>query len=365
LKLFGFSDHSSYTEQLKGRFSLGSSVDSSHSRKIVDFAMKQYQALFAFPDTEWPWMHSALKVANKLLSEDNYDVLLSSSPFPTVHCVSSRLKKNHKIKWIADFRDPWSQSHNYSLPRWRYFLDLWLEKKIISGADLITTVSEGVAKKLRAIHRVKVSIVRNGFQPPWSGLMPECHDQLTIAYTGTIYDGKQDPSIILITLRELIDSNMIASNGVSLNFYGRYDSKLQAAIDSLSLNKNVYQHGIISRVEVRKLQRQAQLLLVFQWEDLSEDDIVPLKFYEYLASERVILATGGSDQSELSQILRETDAGYSACSVEDCKRLIENFYIDLAKNGALRYEGKGAIIEKYSYENCSKALLQILNEQVI
>lgn len=365
MMLFDFKDDNSFTEQLKDRISLGGSGGSPRSRKLVDFAMRQYQAIFAFPDTEWPWMRSALRVADKILTEEPYDILLSSSPFPTVHCISSKLKKKYNIKWVADFRDPWCKSHNYSLPKWRYFLDYWLEKKIISSADLITTVSEGFAKKLRSMHPVKVSVVRNGYQPIWDGPVSQITDKLTILYTGTIYDGKQNPKIILSALRELFDAGKVPPNGVRLNFYGRHDSKLQALIDELDLNDVVFQLGLISRGEARKLQREAHILLVLQWEDLAEEGIFPLKFYEYLSSGRIAIATGGSDQSELSHILRETGAGYSAPSVEECRSLIENFYQNFIRTGELSYGGNISKIEEYSYENSSKVLLQILNEQLI
>jgi glycosyltransferase involved in cell wall biosynthesis len=363
-RYFGFKDSSSYTEQLKEKINLTGSSKFSYSRTFVDFAMRQYQAFFAFPDTEWPWIRSALRTANTLLLKEHFDVLLSSSPFPSVHCISSVLKKNYKIKWIADFRDPWSQSHNYSLPKFRFFLDSWLEKKIISKADLVTTVSEGFAKKLRLIHGSKVNVVRNGYQPPWQGEVSQPTNRLIITYTGTIYAGKQDPTMILRALKNLIESERIPQNSIRINFYGRYDSALQSNINDFALCDVVLQHGIVPRADVRKIQRESHLLLVLQWEDLEEEGIFPLKFYEYLSSMRTIIATGGSDQSELSQILNETGSGYSAVSIGKCELFLEKAYQILLSDGTLKYDGRIESIEQYSFENSSKTLLKIMYEQL-
>ena len=352
LRLIGFSSQSSYTEQIKERVG----GRDSGRRSLVDRLMRVYQAIFAIPDTEWPWHGSAFRTAQELLSARRYDVVLSSSPFPTVHRVASRLKKRHPIKWIADFRDPWSQSHNYSLPGFRLRLDRWMEVRTLSSSDLITTVSSGVAEKLTQLHGEKVVVIRNGYQPILdmaSIILPE---RFTISYTGTIYAGKQDPNKVLAALRHLIDARQIVGERIALNFYGRYDSALQQAIVEHGLAGVALQQGRLPRAEIRRRQRTSHLLLLLQWEDPAEHGIFPLKFYEYLDAGRPILATGGAGSDEIAAILAETRAGTIAVSMPEVRQSLLGAYQEFLGGRAPEYIGRPEAIARYSYEGCAGQL---------
>ena len=65
---------------------------------------------------------SALKIAAKI--SDKIDAVISTYPPEVVHLAAYRLAKEHKIPWIADYRDLWFQegrlpgdgSHRYSRP---------------------------------------------------------------------------------------------------------------------------------------------------------------------------------------------------------------------------------------------------------
>jgi len=356
LGLFGFSKNSSYTEQLK--------EEVSGSDGWVDRAMRAFQTIFAFPDTEWPWHRSALRVASIEIEKNAYDAILSSSPHPTSHRVASKLQKSSGLPWVADFRDPWSQSHNYTMPAFRQKLDKWLETRTIRNAVRVITVSEGFALKLRLLHGDKVSVIRNGYQPVVQRPSITLPEKFTISYTGTIYDGKQDPTKILKAIDRLIESGKIQPSRFTLEFYGRYDSKLQQSINFYSLNAIVLQKGILSREEIRRRQMSSHLLLLLQWEDPKEQGIFPLKFYEYLDARRPILATGGAVSSELVKIIRETEAGSSAIDIDDIVMALEGAYAEFISTGELQYTGKVDRIEKYSYVGSAKALNNII-EQVV
>lgn len=349
LNKVGFSKQVSYTEQIKDR--LG-----ARERSTVDALMRAYQAVFGIPDTEWPWHSSAFRTAADLLREQHFAIVLSSSPHPTVHRVAARLKDLYPIKWIADFRDPWSQSHNYSLPKFRQHLDRRMEVRTIRNADLITTVSSGFAEKLTQLHGDRVVVVRNGYQamPDSSPLtLPE---RFTISYTGTIYAGKQDPTKILAALGGLVRSGKIARERIALNFYGRFDVSLRDAIADQDLVGVAVQQGNLPRAEIRRRQRSSHLLLLLQWEVQHEQGILPLKFYEYLDAGRPILATGGSDSNEISAILEQTHTGTTAVTVSDIEQaLLRSYDIYLNPNKS-DYEGDLKAIAEFSYVGCAQQL---------
>lgn len=61
-----------------------------------------------FPDSKVGWVRPAIKLGRTLIANNNYDMMLSTSPPVSGHMVASQLAKESKIPWVADFRDYWS-----------------------------------------------------------------------------------------------------------------------------------------------------------------------------------------------------------------------------------------------------------------
>ena len=92
--------------------------------------MVYFQSIFAYPDTEKAWERLAQDFVEREIKSGPPPVLISSSPYPITHVIAHKFSKKYNLKWIADFRDPWSQNHNYKMPIWRKKLDERLEKKL-------------------------------------------------------------------------------------------------------------------------------------------------------------------------------------------------------------------------------------------
>jgi hypothetical protein len=360
LSFFGLSNKISYTEQLKDIF--GKTLK---KLGLIDWLMLIYQAIFAIPDTERTWFKSAISKFKEIKKVNKFDAIISSSPFPTVHRVAKHIKKEINIPWIADFRDLWSQNHNYSFPRIRQMIDRYLEIRTILTCNLITTTSKSWCNKLTSLHKKKVIVIRNGFQCLDFTPIIKLSDRFTITYTGTIYDKKHDPEKIIKSLKNLIDLGSIDVGKISINFYGKYSSLLETIIKKYKVEKVVKQLGLIDRIETRKKQLESHVLLFFQWDDLKEIDLCPLKFYEYLDSGKNILATGGSKFTEVANIIKKTNSGFIAVDVIDIQKILKKLYNQFIKKKKLVYLGNKKIISNYSYAKSSKKFKNILNRLIV
>ncbi len=89
---------------------------------------------------------------------------------------------------------------------------------------------------------------------------------------------------------------------------------------------------------------------------------MPLKFYEYLDTERPILATGGEDFGEINDILKITGTGFAANSIPKIEKVLWEAYKEYLLAGKPSYKGQRSIINKYSYEISAQKLLILLNK---
>lgn len=355
-KLFGYKTQESITEQIKLRAGITS------QKSIFDILMIFYQTIFAYPDTEITWQKPAFKVAAQIANHENFDVLLSSSPFPTSHIIASKIKNQFSLPWVADFRDPWTQNHNYSFNRFRKHFETKLEKNILSSADIITAATSGYSKKQGILHNKDVITITNGFDPEYLQLTGNhSTEKFSITYTGIIYPEKQKAQKLFQAINNLISKNLISPDDLDIRFFGPIQNFLNEEIINYHLDKMAKQYGPISRYEVLQKQKESHLLLLLNWEDPKDKGVCPGKFYEYLSAQKMILATGGFPQTEIQKMLSETQAGIYASTISEIESALLNYYREYKQNGFVNFYGSLKEISKYSYHQIAKQFSDIFN----
>jgi len=356
-KLIGFKSKKGLTEKIKERMGISS------RKSLVDKLLFFYQAIFGYPDTEKPWIKPVLKNISKL--SERYDAILSSSPYPTSHIIAHNLQYKLKIPWVADFRDCWSQNFFYPYGFFRKILDTKLEKKVLRNSSIITAATPGIAAEEEKLNKKASFTITNGFDPELmmndqAFLLDK--EKLTITYTGRIYPGKQDPIKFLLAIKELIDENKIEREKIKVQFFGEPLMWLENEIKKMGLSDVVFQYSSIPREEIFQKQKNSHILLLLCWEDETQKEVYPKKFFEYLISGRPILATGGTKDETIKKIISETKTGVSALNIKEIKEKILFFYQEFIKTGEVPYHGDLKKIEQYSYRSMAKKFAELLNQ---
>lgn len=356
--LLGFRPGSGSRAQLEKKFSGG------RWRSMTKKMLIWGAGIAAYPDELRGWRKPAIARGKKLLSEGKFDVVLSSSSPVTSHRIAKTLKRARRAPWIADLRDLWTQNHNYPYPWVRKLFETQLEKRTLGGADALITVSEALAQKLRFRYPAKsVAVAPNGFDPEFVNDPPTpLTEKFTITYTGSIYRGKQDPSKLFEALRDLFDAKLMDRTQTEVRFYGVPQGWLQDVIERCHMSDVAIQYGSIRRSSSFEKQRESQALLAYGWEDPNEIGGFPIKLFEYFAARRPILATGGTPKEQFRAMLDATQAGRHAIGIADIKTILVDYYRDYAKNGAARYHGIPAEMDKYSYREMAKTFAAALNQ---
>ena len=69
---------------------------------------------FFIPDARKYWIKPSVKYLKDYLEKNPVDVIISSGPPHSMHLIAMGLKKQFpNIKWLADFRDPWTDIDFY------------------------------------------------------------------------------------------------------------------------------------------------------------------------------------------------------------------------------------------------------------
>src|SRR5690606_28095579 len=110
----------------------------------------------------------SVKFLKEYLKKNPVDAIITTGPPHSMHLIGLELKRALGVKWIADFRDPWTDIDFYAqlkLSRWADAKHKRLEAEVLREADQVLTVSWHWADDLRKLGAAKLEVVTNGYDP--------------------------------------------------------------------------------------------------------------------------------------------------------------------------------------------------------
>jgi len=259
------------------------------------------------PDSYAGWAPRARRAAAARIARGGVDAVLSSSPPDSVHLAGLGLRRPAGLPWVADFRDPWIGLHFRRPPTaWHRARHAALERAVLRGCDLALTASRLDAERLEErsdARPPRVVHLPNGFEPEagHSGLAPgegEGPEHFRIVFTGTL-SLMPDTEVFLEALHELLARRPEARRRLRATLAGAFDTGYRDRAVALGLSGIVDFPGPVAHAEARRLQRGAELLLL--WKPRGCPTMVPGKLYEYLDAGRAIVALleAGDEAAEL------------------------------------------------------------------
>jgi len=264
------------------------------------------------------WKSAVEKEALALLEKESFDVLFSSFSPQTSHLIASKIKQRYpELVWVADYRDLWTGNHLLKMHPVVQFYQTYKEKKVLSGADLITTVSSPLAAYLRTLHHKKVEVIFNGYDHEEWGALPQepffpDDGIFRIVYTGTIYEGTRDPSPLFEAIAALERSAEVSAEKLQIYFYGDSGNVMEIA-QRYQVLDYVQEGGMLNKQDALRAQRDASLLLFLEGAPqdgtLSAQGVLTSKIFEYLASATPVLAIGIDRTSPIGELLESTGLG--------------------------------------------------------
>lgn len=310
------------------------------------------------PDFTDLWVRPAIK---EVSGNQGWDLVVSTAGPYSVHIIGAYLKKTGKgKKWIADYRDTWSD--NYVFPGVFPFnlVEKWLEKKLMAHADVVSTVSAPFATALSKRYGSKVTVCENGFDIddlealPVPSIFPD-DGKFRIVHTGSIYLGKRDPTPLFQAIRQMQMDSEAHLDRLEVVFAGLRQANLDALIKEYGVEKWVKSVGFVSREDALRMQRDAHRLLFLPWNDPSVDGVLTGKIYEYLVSGTPIMAVGGNGMEASQQLILDADAGDVFAEPEEIVRFLRR---KLQENTPDRNTLKEGIVEKFDRKKLAMKLLE-------
>jgi glycosyltransferase involved in cell wall biosynthesis len=328
----------------------------------IQFILRFIRGNFFIPDARIGWNRHAFRKAREIILENEIGTVITTGPPHSTHLTGMKLKKELNIRWIADFRDPWTDIFYYSDMLHTSIarkLDLSKEKKVLNSADRVIAINSTVGKLLfRKIDRDgpdKITVITNGFDDDDFNFSMSQEKEFVITYSGII-SGSYKPEIFFRALSEVVRKHPEIS--FKFRLAGNLSADIQGEISKYGLQDLFEYHGYVSHHELVKLLKSSTALLYVFPEAVNYSGASG-KLFEYLAACRPIIAidTPGSDASA---IIEECEAGKSFTR-NDTAGLQEylEYLVGMYKVEGKIKSGNGVYI-KYSRKKLTETLSRLI-----
>ena len=317
---------------------------------------------FFIPDARVFWVKPSVKFLKKYLTENHFDAFVTTGPPHSMHLIGLALKNEFpNLKWIADFRDPWTEISYYKHLKLTKSSDKKhrsLEKKVFENADVTLATSYSDAENFRKKGANSVCIT-NGFEvlSEDKNKVDIKSDKFTLSYVGVL-EQLRNPEILWKTLNEILSENEDFATHFKLKFVGRVDDKILNELENSALKNSILNIGYLPHEKSVLEMKNSSLLLITNFPQESSKGIIPGKIFEYLSTGNQILSFGPKD-ADVAMILEKTNAGKHFGYEE--KENVKNYILSIYKNWKSgKLQSENANIEEFSRKNLTKKLSEIL-----
>lgn len=331
--------------------------------RIVEGISNWIRSNFFIPDARKFWIKPSVDYLGSYLAKNKVEIIVTTGPPHSMHLIGLKLKEKLGVKWVADFRDPWTDIDFFDelkLTKWAYKRHRKMEKDVIGNADLVVAVSEHNRLKLKEKTDGITRVITNGYDPDdVIDVSTKLDRKFSIAHIGT-FMANRNPTFLWQVLAELVSEVKEFEEDLELVLVGKVDSSILIEIERNGLKNFTKIFGSVSHEEAVTFQRKSQVLLLTVNKTGDTKGMVTGKIFEYLVSGRPVLAIGPED-GDLASILKETNTGVISefNNKKDLKRNILDFYTSY-KSNLLKVESINT--DRYSRKNLTCKMADYLNE---
>ena len=310
------------------------------------------------PDARVGWIPYIIKEGMKIIDIENPSLIFSTSPPHSVQLGAKKLAKRSGLKWIADFRDPWTEAY------WEEDIDktglikkvnLKLEKNVLASADLITTVSKGMIDVFSTKISNRYDFLYNGLET--FNTKKSITDKFEIIFLGNL-SKYQSPLPFIEAINLLPHKTKLQ---MEITFIGKvFDDYLQLfnKYDGIQINVKEY----MPYQDMMHYVKKASMLLLIYHKTSYTTGYMTAKIFDYLALRKPILALGQL-RSTGEDVLQQTGSGqlFEYSDIENISKYIAEEFEQWTKKHYVLLQSNKALDNYKTIENVKK-LVKLFEE---
>ena len=288
---------------------ISAGIINSKNQSVVEKVMLWIRGNLFIPDARKFWIKPSVDFLQDVIAKEKIGTVITTGPPHSLHLIGLELKKRTKIRWVTDFRDPWTSigyHKKLKLTKASREKHKQLEHLVLNEADKIIVTSNTTRQEFSNITPKPIVVITNGYDAS-PGSSAALDVDFTISHIGSLLTGR-NPLNLWKALSELIQENPDFKKHFKLQLAGVISSDVLESIYFYGLQSYTKLLGYISHDEALQYQRKSQVLLLIEIDSEETQGIIPGKVFEYMASKRPILGVGPANW-EVGDLVAESNTG--------------------------------------------------------
>jgi glycosyltransferase involved in cell wall biosynthesis len=272
---------------------ISAGIINSKNQSALEKVLLWIRGNLFIPDARKFWIKPSTRFLVEVIEKESIGTVITTGPPHSLHLIGLELKKRTKIRWITDFRDPWTSigyHKKLKLTNASQAKHKQLEHLVLNEADKIIVTSNTTRREFSKITQKPITVITNGYDSNEGGPMALDVD-FTISHIGSLLTGR-NPLNLWKAISELIYEYPDFKKCFKLQLAGVISSDVLESIYFYGLQPYTHLLGYLSHNDAQQYQRKSQVLLLIEIDAEETQGIIPGKVFEYMASKRPILGVG-------------------------------------------------------------------------
>ncbi len=285
-------------------------VPKAKKQSVMQKLLLYIRGNYFIPDARVAWVKPSISYLEEILQQEEINTIITTGPPHSMHLIGLGIKKRlPTIRWIADFRDPWTTIGYHDqlkmTPKTQQ-KHKSMELEVLQTADEIIVTSPRTKLEFSEITKSPITVITNGFDVPENDKI-ELNNKFIISHIGSLLSDR-NPNLLWKVLAKILKKNYTFSEHLVICLAGRVSESVLMSLKQHNLDSYVQLEGYVSHTTAIELQRKSNVLLLLEIDAPQNRSIIPGKLFEYLAARRPILAIGPKG-SDIEEIIENTDSG--------------------------------------------------------
>jgi glycosyltransferase involved in cell wall biosynthesis len=259
------------------------------AHRALQYSMKLAMVPYPFA----PWMPFAFADGQRALARQRHEAIVATYGPPANLLVGSALARASGLPLVLDYRDLWTDLPfaGHATPLHAAMLR-GLERRIVRGADGVSSVSDGMTAYFRddlGVPADRAITVHNGFDEHELSRIVDTRSaddrRFTLCYSGAVYSA-YDVEPLARAIRKLADAGKITPETFRFLTLGNFPRDLIARTGIAHFHER---QGFVSRAKMWERFGEVDAFLVIEMGEYGARMTYPVKIFDYLLTGKPVL----------------------------------------------------------------------------
>jgi glycosyltransferase involved in cell wall biosynthesis len=278
------------------------------------------------PDPRIFWVRPSVNFLNDFIIENKIQTVITTGPPHSIHLIGLKLKKhNPAIKWIADFRDPWSEwgflQNLPLLPITKGYIKR-LEQRVLQHANEVITVTPSWVKMFEKLGSRRVTLLTNGYdEDDFKSFSRVKSDKFIICHVGIVNE-QCNPTPFMQAIKKLLALKPELQSELRIRFIGDVKKNFIEEVQRDEQLKAVTEFiDRVSHEKILEYYREVSISLLVLTGYKEPESYLPGKIFEYIRVGAPVLGVGPVN-GDAASVLKLAQSGVMIDS-ENSTEIIE------------------------------------------